>query len=108
MPPSGFALVDGDKGKPAENPDTPQRHVPFIQLKCHEAENLFLTDEVLQAMGLTWPEAQTKILAAAATKEFGQKADALTHVATVDRQHGDIKAVIEQLSYTGSEKFWPE
>ena len=94
--PSGYALVDGDKGKPEANPVTPQMHVRFIQLNCRESENLFLADEVLNEMGTTWPDAQAKIRAEA--DQFGEKAEALQRVIEADRQRDDIKEVIEQLS----------
>lgn len=59
---AGCALIDGDKGKPAENAETPQQHVAFIQLNCRESENLFLTDEVLALFdNLNWEQAQQKI-----------------------------------------------
>lgn len=94
---SGYALVDGDKGKPAENSATPQKHVEFIQLNCFESENLFLSDEVLATLGeLTWDEAQVKIEAEAAN--FGAKENALRAVVGCDRQVHDLKSVIEQLS----------
>lgn len=94
---AGFALVDNDKGKPAENPDTPQQHIAFIQLGCHESENLFLTDEVLASLGnLTWGEAQAKIDAEAGN--YGAKEGPLRTVIGCDRRTHDFKPVIEQLS----------
>jgi len=94
---AGYALVDGDKGKPAENPETPQRHIAFIQLKCRESENLFLTDEVLvQFDNLSWDQAQQKIDAEAAN--FGAKEGELRAVIGCDRRSHDLKPVIEQLS----------
>jgi hypothetical protein len=94
---AGFALVDNDKGKPAENPETPQQHIAFIQLSCHESENLFLTDEVLATLGdLTWEQAQAKIDADAGN--FGAKEAPLRAVIGCDRRTHDLKSVIEQLS----------
>ena len=93
---SGFALVDGDKGKPAVNDETPQHHVPFIQLNCHESENLFLTDEVLHAMDTTWDGAREKIRTEA--NNFGEKAEDLRRVVAADRQRDEVKNVINQLS----------
>jgi predicted ATPase len=94
---SGYALVDGDKGKPQENSETPQQHIAFIQLNCHESENLFLADEVLTTLGdLTWDQAQEKIGAEAAN--YGAKEEALRAVIGCDRRSHDLKLVIEQLS----------
>jgi len=94
---SGYALIDGDKGKPQENAETPQQHIGFIQLNCHESENLFLTDEVLATLdGATWEQAQENIDAEAAN--FGAKEEALRAVINCDRRFHDLKPVIEQLS----------
>ncbi len=51
---SGYALLDGDKAKPQPSQDNPQKHVRFIQLACHEFENLYLTDQVLALLGTNW------------------------------------------------------
>ena len=94
---AGFALVDNDKGKPAANPETPQQHIAFIQLNCHESENLFLTDEVLLTLDdLTWESAQVKINAEAGN--YGAKEGPLREVIGCDRRTHDVKSVIEQLS----------
>ena len=61
--PAGFALLDGDKPLPKPNADSPQRHIGFIGLACHEAENLYLTDEVLEALGTDWNKASAAIAA---------------------------------------------
>ncbi|GAO54553.1 AAA family ATPase [Novosphingobium sp. MD-1] len=95
-PKSGFALVDGDKGKPKENAETPQEHIGFIQLNCYESENLFLTDEVLATMNHDWPSAQMKIQEQA--EGFGGKAELLQAIIGCDRRTHDLKQVIEQLS----------
>ncbi|QGN54626.1 hypothetical protein [Novosphingobium sp. Gsoil 351] len=97
QPKSGYALVDGDKGKPSESPATPQQHIAFIQLNCHESENLFLADEVLASLGnVTWDHAQAKIDAEAAN--YGAKESLLREVVGCDRRTHDLKPVIEQLS----------
>ena len=94
---SGYALVDGDKGKPEENPETPQQHIAFVQLSCRESENLFLADEVLATLDdLTWEQAQETIGAEAAN--FGAKEEQLRAVIACDRRAHDLKPVIEQLS----------
>ena len=92
---SGFALIDADKGKPTPD-STPQNHIRYIQLSCHESENLYLTDEVLALLGTDWNTAKAKILAAA--PEYGQKREKLETAVGWDRKSVDIKEVIEQLS----------
>lgn len=96
QPHAGYALVDGDKGKPEANPETPQDHVKFIQLNCYESENLFLTDEVLDALETNWADAQATVVAAAG--RFGGKARKLRTIGNWDRQTEDIKDVISELS----------
>lgn len=93
---SGYALVDNDKGKPEENVETPQRHIGFIQLDCHESENLFVADEVLATLGLDWDQAQLKVQEEAGA--FGAKEPDLRAVIGCDRRAHDLKSVIEQLS----------
>lgn len=92
---SGFALIDADKPKPTQA-SIPQRHIRYIQLACHESENLYLTDEVLALFGTDWPTAQQKIVAEAAT--YGQKKAKLESAGSWDRKTADIKEVIEQLA----------
>ena len=91
----GFALLDGDKPLP-ESGHPPQEHIRFIRLACRETENLYLTDEVLALLGMSWPEAQTRI--AAAADNFGEKRDALASAATADRRYGDLKPVISEIA----------
>ena len=33
-------------------------YIRYLQLACHESENLYLSDEVLSDMGTTWNEAK--------------------------------------------------
>jgi hypothetical protein len=94
--PAGYALLDGDKPLPQPNSDQPQDHVKFIRLSCHEAENLYLTDEVLQQIGTTWAEASTAIAAAAGS--HGNKAAVLSGVTSWDRRNADVKNVIAEVS----------
>jgi hypothetical protein len=93
---TGYALLDGDKGKPQVNPKTPQDHIRYIQLACHESENLYLTDQVLALLGLTWGEASELIVTRAET--FGEKADLLRSARVWDRKAVDVKRVINELS----------
>jgi ABC-type Mn2+/Zn2+ transport system ATPase subunit len=93
---AGYALLDGDKAKPQVNPETPQDHIRYIQLACHESENLYLTDQVLALLGLTWGEASDRIVVRAET--FGEKADLLRNAKVWDRKAVDVKRVINELS----------
>jgi hypothetical protein len=93
--PAGFALLDGDKPLPQPT-NVPQDYVKFIRLSCHEAENLYLTDEVMQQIGTTWIEASTAIAAAAGS--HGNKVAVLSGVAGWDRMNVDVKNVIAEVS----------
>ena len=92
----GFALIDGDKNPPVPDLDNPQKFIRFLQLNCHEAENLYLTDEVLAVLGLTWPEAKEKIKAAA--RLHGEKEPFLDQVDNWVRQRHDLKGVINEVA----------
>lgn len=92
----GLALLDGDKGLPQDQPGSPQKYVPFVQLNCHESENLYLTDEVLSELGYSWDEAVTKIVEKA--EKYGTKDEELKGIGAIDRQRGDIKNIINEIS----------
>lgn len=92
----GIAILDGDKPKPQVQPNSPQDYVSFVQLQCHESENLYLADEVLKEMGYTWTEAQQKI--AREADNFGNKADELKAIGTINRQTADVKKLINEIS----------
>lgn len=94
--PAGFALVDADKGKPTPSAEHPQAHIRYIQLACHESENLYLTDEVLGALETTWQQAVPRIVAAAPS--YGAKEAKLASAAQWNRKEEDIKEVIHQLT----------
>ncbi len=94
--PSGFALLDGDKPLPQPNPQAPQNHVKFIRLACHEAENLFLTDEVLSLLNTNWTDAAAAIEASA--DKFGQKALLLKIATDWDRRNVDIHNMMEEIT----------
>ncbi|NOT54800.1 MAG: AAA family ATPase [Deltaproteobacteria bacterium] len=94
--PAGYALLDGDKAVPTANVDRPQKHIKFVGLGCHEAENLYLTDEVLAlTCGKTWTEASAAIKERA--PEFGDKADRLSEVESWDRRTVDLKGFMVEL-----------
>jgi hypothetical protein len=94
--PAGFALLDGDKNLPGPSPDAPQNHIKFIGLACHESENLYLTEEVLKALGTDWKTASTTI--AAKAKDFGKKAAALANAQKWDRKNVDVHQLIDQIT----------
>lgn len=92
----GIALLDGDKGVPKPDANNPQQYVRFSQLACHETENLYLTDEVLAVLGVTWEEAKAKVIAKAGN--YGAKADVLRAIDQMDRRAGDFKPIINQVA----------
>jgi len=92
----GIALLDGDKPIPQPDANNPQNFVRFHALACHETENLYLSDEVLTTLGFTWEQALQRIVDKAG--EYGQKANELRSLATIDRRHGEVKNVIHQVA----------
>ncbi|MCP4409273.1 MAG: AAA family ATPase [Gammaproteobacteria bacterium] len=99
---SGYALLDGDKGKPEPTEQAPQNHIKYIKLSCHEAENLYLTDEVLASMGIDWETAQTRIVDNA--DRYGNKAESLRSAPNWDRSAVDIKNLMVELNAILDEK----
>lgn len=85
----GLALLDGDKPLPQNQPGSPQNFVPFVQLNCHESENLYLTDEMLSDLGYSWEEATSKIIGEA--DNYGNKSDRLKSICEINRQTSDVK-----------------
>ncbi len=94
--PAGYALLDGDKALPQANADAPQEHIKFIGLSCHESENLYLTDEVLQALGTDWAKASAEI--AAKADQYGEKGAALAEAPNWDRMKVDIHNLINEIT----------
>lgn len=94
--PVGFALLDGDKSVPMENADCPQRSIRYLGLKCHEVENLYLTDEVLQLLKTTWAFASDRIVAESA--DFGAHSALAARAASWDRANEDIKPIIAMIA----------
>jgi hypothetical protein len=92
--PLAFALRDLDDR--SEQPRPTGTFVQRIWLDCHEVENLYLTDEALQALGTDWAKASQSIAARAA--EFGEKQDQLRKISSADRRTCDLKGVMEQLT----------
>jgi hypothetical protein len=104
--PVGFALVDGDHGLATQpNPDHPQKYVPYLQLACHESENLYLTDEVLAHLGFNWETAKERIREAG--PDYGEKQALLANVDAWDRRTHDLKDVIDPVAQTLDERGLP-
>lgn len=95
---SAFALVDGDKKKP----ETTQKFVKYLQLNCHESENLYLTNEILSTLNHTWETACEKVILD--SKNHGAKEDFLKSIKDWDRQSVDCKKVINELAKILDEK----
>jgi ABC-type branched-subunit amino acid transport system ATPase component len=94
--PLGYGLLDGDKTAPQPSAANPQAYIGFLVLACHECENLFVTDEVLAALGTNWTTALTTIQTEAS--KYGNKAAFLQTAPTWDRQQVDLKHVINELA----------
>jgi energy-coupling factor transporter ATP-binding protein EcfA2 len=94
--PSGYALLDGDKTLPNPSAENPQAHVRWVKLACRESENLYLTNEVLSNLGISWDEAWEKVKAESVN--FGEKAEILASIDTWDRAQVDVKSVINEIS----------
>ena len=94
--PLGHALLDGDKSLPAPNGENAQRYVRFARLGCREAENLYVTAEVLSEFGHTWESACVAIKARA--QYFGQKEILLNALCSAERRQADVKPVVNQLA----------
>lgn len=92
----GYALIDSDKPLPMESNSDPQRHVKFIQLRCHETENLYLTDELLTELNHTWESACQAIIDNA--DKYGNKKDELIAIANSDRATTDLKKVVHEIA----------
>lgn len=94
--PVGYALIDADKPLPIANPQNTQDYIRFIRLSCLEAENLYLTDEVLGALGIDWNAAALKITEQSV--HFGQKAEFLATALTWNPKTVDIKDCINEVA----------
>ncbi len=87
--PAGYALLDNDKSIPTHGKYV---HIPFIKLSCHESENLYLTDEVLASMKLSWEDAKGRLKSRAT--EFPDIEPRLLDCENWDRKSDDIKDLI--------------
>lgn len=91
----GHSLLDGDKGLPQPNENSTQNYIKFIKLDCHECENLFLTNEVLTTLGLTWEQAKEKLTADASN--YGNKKEIIESLVAADRKTFDVKRIINEV-----------
>ncbi len=66
---------------------------------------MYLTDEVLNKLSYTWPEACKKIIGKA--NEYGEKAEALNQCEKWDRKKEDVKNVIMPIAQILDEKGLP-
>ena len=86
---SGFALVDHDKSKFISSK---QNHIKFIQLACHESENLYFSDENLNSMKTSWENVKTII------NQSDEFIGLRPKIETLDRKTMDWKGYIEKIS----------
>lgn len=99
--PSAYALRDGDRPVTTDT----FTYVKCLNLACHESENLYLTDEVLASLGVTWETAKAKIKEH--SSEYGSKSTILDGVDSWDRKLADIKSVIKEVAVILDEKRVP-
>lgn len=95
--PAAYALVDSDKSIDKKN----QKYVKFLRLECLESENLYLTDEILLSIGLTWEQAKEK--AKQEIEKFEDK-ELIRKIDSWDRKKIDCKSTINQLSHIWEDK----
>ncbi len=103
--PTGFALLDGDKALPLPSATNAQNHVRFLQLGCHESENLYLTDVVLETIGHTWETAKAALMQSA--QQRGDKQRILKECHKWDRRTEDLKPVIKEVAWILDPKHVP-
>ena len=89
-------LTPIDKSLPQPSETNPQKQIRFIGLACHEAENLYLSDEVLRSKGTNWTDATEAIIARAS--QHGNKQKLLEEAPKWDRQKEDLKTIIEEIA----------
>lgn len=94
-PAPAYVLRDRDEREELTH-DQSDKHVKLLQLACREAENLYLTDEVLGEIGINWDAAKEKIIASAGN--FGQKQSRIKQVATSNKKTTDLKGLMEELT----------
>ncbi len=94
--PAGYALLDLDKPMPSASRRRKQEHVRFIRLNCREAENLYLTDEVLASLSMTWGTAVKAIVDASVL--HGDKAAFMGDAREWDRRMVDLKGFMGEIS----------
>jgi ABC-type multidrug transport system ATPase subunit len=105
--PTGFSLRDGDEHRGDELPDLP----PLIRLRlnCRAAENLIVSDEVLESMGTAWPVLQAVIEQWIADNPGHQARPAMEAFQTsgFDRRQANLKELRNLLvALAGATKPW--
>ena len=99
--PSAYCLKDRDQTG-AITHDQSTSAVPILKLECHESENLYLSDEVLQTMNKTWEQVKTAIQQRIAANPAEQTEwDVLLNG---ERKTSDIKSLIKKLAEIIDEK----
>lgn len=96
--PSGFMLRDADK----QSRNTGFIHIKSLNLSCRESENLYLSDEVLNQMGISWEDAKLKIKSE--SHKYGNKEKRLNRVDKWDRKTHNLKNLIIEISIILDEK----
>lgn len=96
-PPSGYALLDGDRPLPQDARGCPQNHILYRRLACLEAENLYLSGEVLRELGHPSPDDAVSLLRAAAMTLPSDVATVLTGLKLENRQTADVKKAIKHI-----------
>lgn len=89
--PFGIALLDSDKGLPTPTKRNGQKYIRFHRLKCHEIENLVLTDDVLGKVGLDCESALSKLHSWSGAP---QKARKLKLISRENRHSVDLKGLM--------------
>lgn len=94
--PSAYVIRDSDDSE--ENPPDKrsEKYVKRLKLSCREIENLYLTNEVLTKMNLTWDVAKNKIIKISG--KFGQKNEQLKQIINSERKTTDLKGLMEELT----------
>ena len=95
---AGFVILDHDKPLPTANPNCPQTHIKYLRLECHEAENLYVSDEVLGTLpgAPTWESATQRIKDQATS--YGNISERLQACDTWDKKSVDLKGLVGAIS----------
>jgi predicted ATPase len=91
---SGYAILDHDKALPIPNPDRTQNYIKYLRLECHESENLYISNEVLQTLpgNPNWDSAVSRIKDQALG--YGNISEKLLGCDAWDRKTIDLKGLV--------------